>query len=328
VRSSNQLPRAFRWQDGERLVVFRPDAGLEAWEGAELFATARALRGIPAAVREAAAAVHEVPTGAVPEAARALVGALRGQRIVAWGGGRVIDTAKAVASARGGQVCAVPTTLSGAEMTRGHRAVPGHESAARVRPVLVLADPAAMESASPGWLRLSAMNALAHGAESLVTDAANPVASMAALRGAELLAEGLEGEAPAGRLALGSLLSAYAMDSAGYALHHVLCQTIVRTAGTDHAATNACMLPHTLSALAAISPEPMADLAQALGVSRDELGGRVANLAGGARRLSQLGVQRGQLAAVAETAARRPELAHLARTPREPDLMRLLESAW
>jgi alcohol dehydrogenase class IV len=172
------------------------------------------------------------------------------------------------------------------------------------------------------------MNALAHAAEALVTTAANPVASMAAVRGAQLLAEGLEQPDAPGRLALGSLLSAYAMDSAGYALHHVLCQTIVRLAGSDHAGTNACMLPFTLDALAAIDPVPMSELAEALGTDRDGLAGRVRELAGGGRRLSELGVERDALRPVAEAAARRSELGNLAVRPGEPDLLRMLEAAW
>ncbi len=96
-----------------------------------------------------------------------------------------------------------------------------------MRPVLVLADPGLMCSLPEPMLRASAMNALAHGAEALYGPRANPVATLAALRGVELLA--------AGDRALGSLLCAYAVDSAGYALHHVLGQTTVRVCGTPHA---------------------------------------------------------------------------------------------
>jgi len=320
--------KPFRWQDGERLIRFEPGAGRHAWTDAHLLTTERALAEIPDEVRESAAGVHHVPRGGVPEAAAALVSELGGGRIVAWGGGRVIDTAKAVAQARRVEVCAVPTTLSGAEMTRGGRPVPGYESEPRSRPALVLADPAAMQSASFEWLRLSAMNALAHAAEALVTTAANPVASMAALRGAALLAQGIEQPAPPGRLALGSLLSAYAMDSAGYALHHVLCQTIVRMAGSDHAATNACMLPFTLDALAAIDARPMRELAQALGTELEGLHDRVSRLAGGERRLSDLGVEHDVLGPVAAAAAARPDLGNLPVRPDEQDLLRVLESAW
>jgi alcohol dehydrogenase class IV len=322
--------KPFRWQDGERRIVFRRGAGDEAWPGAELVTTARALLHIPAPVRASASAVHDVPHGPVPDAAAALMERVHGPRIVAWGGGRVIDVAKAVASARGLAVCAVPTTLSGAELTGGHRRAPGHEARPPVRPALVLADPVAMESADRGWLRLSAMNALAHAAEALVTDGASPVTTMAALRAAELLAEGLdEPGRPPGALALGALLAAYAMDSAGYSVHHVLSQTVVRTAGTDHAATNAAILPHTVGVLARLEDRaPMAELAAALGTTVEGLPGRIAALAGGPVRLRALGVPRDQLAAVAKAAAARPEIAAVRPPPGRAELLRVLESAW
>ena len=50
-------------------------------------------------------------------------------------------------------------------------------------------------------------------------------------------------------LALAALLSGYTIDQSGLALHHVLCQTLVRLAGGSHGPTNAAMLPHTIGAL-------------------------------------------------------------------------------
>ena len=73
------------------------------------------------------------------------------------------------------------------------------------------------------------MNALAHGADSLYTPLANPVSEMAALRGREADREGArQRRAPKrdpAKLALGSILCAYALDSALFGLHHVICQT-------------------------------------------------------------------------------------------------------
>ena len=48
---------------------------------------------------------------------------------MALGGGRVVDTAKAIAGAGEGVCAAVPTTLSGAEMTPFHRTPAGAEGA-------------------------------------------------------------------------------------------------------------------------------------------------------------------------------------------------------
>jgi alcohol dehydrogenase class IV len=240
----------------------------------------------------------------------------------------VIDAAKALAAARGGRVCAVPTTLSGAEMTGGHRLVPGFEERGRHRPVLVLADPALMTGQLDRDRRASAMNALAHAAEALYGPGRNPVASMAAAAASGLIAEGLSDSIPeaAERLALGALLAAYAMDSAGYSLHHVLCQTIVRMCGTPHAATNAAMLAHVLWAMRRREPDGVAAFAAALAVPVDAVAGRVAEL-GGVPSLRAIGVGGDALEAVAAAAAERSELQAMTPPPRRDELLSLLRQA-
>ena len=70
-------------------------------------------------------------------------------------------------------MAAIPTTLSGAEMTAIHRLPAGQEGVAGVRPALVLADPELMTSAPEAELRATAMNALAHGGDSLYTPLAD-----------------------------------------------------------------------------------------------------------------------------------------------------------
>jgi maleylacetate reductase len=217
---------SFTWRDANRTVIF----GQGALEGAaetlaehgfaqfDLLSTPRALSE---ADRLAAAAsdVHEVPPGGVPEAAAALLGQASSPTLVALGGGRVIDAAKAVAAVEGQTVAAIPTTLSGAEMSGFHRLPVGAEEQAKglVRPELAIADPEPMTSQPEPHLRWSAMNALAHGADSLYTPFANPVSRMTALRGAELIGEALD-QIPEDRdraaLALGSILCGYALDSA------------------------------------------------------------------------------------------------------------------
>lgn len=330
----------FFWRDGDRTIVFRRRAlatvvdvlAEQSWAGFELLSTFRGLDTAPAELPETAAQVHYVPHGPVADAAAYLLDVVRGQRLVALGGGRVVDTAKAIAAVRGGEVCAVPTTLSGAEMTWFHRLPKGHEDRPHHRPVLVIADPLAMTTQPEVQLRASAMNALAHGAEALYTPLANPVSTLAALRGARLIGEGLDAgaaeEGSRAAVALGSLLCAYAVGSALFAVHHVLCQTIVRVCGTPHAETNAAVLPHVLAAMRARAPEAMASLAQALDTEPAALPERVASLGGGPRRLSELISDRAALTAAVDAAVERPEI-HL--TPDPPDreeLLALVDAAW
>ena len=196
-----------------------------------------------------------------------------------------------------------------------------------VRPSLVIADPQLMASQDPQPRAASAMNALAHAAEALYGPLANPVAELAALRAAELLTRGVEGERE-DELALGSLLAGYAVGSAGFSLHHALGQTLVRITGAPHARVYAVLLPHTLRLVEPHAPEPLRRLGEALG------GGpapdRVAELAArsGATRLSELGVDEAQLAEVAAAAAQRGEMRSAPGTPGERDLLALLAGAY
>ncbi|HYU60018.1 MAG TPA: iron-containing alcohol dehydrogenase [Solirubrobacterales bacterium] len=330
-------PGDFAWRDGERIVVFRRGGLGEAdailrehgWDEYDLLSTARALKQAPRAL-EAVGSVHEVPAGGVPEAAKQIMATVRGVAMVALGGGRVIDTAKAIAAVHGGRVCAIPTTLSGAEMTAVHRLPEGHEGRALVRPALVIADPDAMTSQPEPHLRASAMNALAHGAEALYTPFSNPVATMAALRGAELIATALDAEPEArdrAALALGSILCAYALDSALFSLHHVVCQTLVRVCGTPHAETNATMLPRTMEAMRERAPDAIDELAAAIGTDAERIGARIEQLGGGPRRLADLELDPGCLDDALEAILKRPELGWIADPPDRTQLEALIEAA-
>jgi alcohol dehydrogenase class IV len=319
----------FVWHDGERVIRFGGDAIEHVWPGAELLTTARAEAGIPPHLLARVVAVRHVPAGAVPDVAAGLADAVSSDRLVAWGGGRVIDVAKALASARGGAVCAVPTTLSGAEMSSGHRTLPGFEDRPRVRPAAVLADVEVMTSAPWPALRGSGMNALGHAMEALYVPSRNPVATLAGLRAAALLAEGLDAHTERGEsLALGSILAGYALGATELSLHHVVCQTLVRVCSTPHAATNAVMLPHTVAAIAGFAPDQMTGLAEVVGVTLSALPARIAQLAGGGGSLRELGVERDDLESVAEAAAARSELQRLDEPPSRAQLLRLLERAW
>jgi alcohol dehydrogenase class IV len=302
----------------------------EGWQDFELLSTSRALSEV-SGLGESSGRTHLVPTGRVPEAAAAIVDEIASDKLVALGGGRVIDSAKAVAAVRGAAVAAIPTTLSGAPITAIHRLPAGREAATGVRPELVIGYTDAMTSAPEPQLRATAMNALAHGADSLSTPLADGTSREAALRGAGMIATALDqspGERDRATLATGALLCAIAVDRAGIALHHVLGQTTVWVLGTPHAETYAALLPETMNAMRPRAPERMAELAAALGTDSAQLRERIADL-GGHRRLGELGADRGRLDEVLDVAMGRPELEHM--TPGEvkrEDLAAILEAAW
>jgi alcohol dehydrogenase class IV len=302
------------------------------WEQFELLSTERALADA-AELREAAEHVHLVPAVPVDEAAAVHVDEASSDRLVALGGGRVIDTAKAVASVSGAHVAAIPTTLSGAPITGFHRLPAGRESEVSgfARPSLVIAYADQMTSAPEPQLRATAMNALAHGADSLYTPFAYEESREIALRGAELIARALD-QPPEGRdrsaLVLGALLCAIAVDRAGFALHHVLGQTAVRVMGIPHAEAYAALLPRTTDAMRSRAPEQVAALAEALGTHPDRIEERIDDLAGH-RRIGELGADRGRIGEVVEVAMARPELVRMTPGEVEPsDLARILEASW
>jgi alcohol dehydrogenase class IV len=334
----------FVWRDAGRVVVFRNGgvddaAGLLAENGMQPFEllTTRRHLDIAAALASAALAVHELPPAdpatAVPATAVALLDSVRSANLVALGGGRVIDTAKAIASVTGARVAAIPTTMSGAEMTGIHRLPAGAENRVRalVRPTLVIADPAAMTSAPEPDLRASSMNALAHGADSLYTPFSNPVSEMTALRGAAQIATSLD-EDPAERnranLALGSILCGYAIDSGAFALHHVICQTLVRVCGTPHATTNAAILPRAMAFMAPRAPDGLRPLATALGTDPDAVEARILDLGGNPPGLGDQGADRTKLPQAIEAMLQRPELAFTPEAPFHAELEALIDQAW
>ena len=330
----------FTWRDGDRLIRFGAGALGEApgllagnrFDSYVVLTTERAAGAAPEVASGADGVVH-VPPGKVDEISAGLLDEVGSHPLVAVGGGRVIDTAKAIAGVRDSRCAAVPTTLSGAEMTPFHRTPAGVDGARLARPTLVVADPDLMATQAHTGLAASAMNALAHAMEALYTPLANPVAELAALRAAELIGEALpRGDDARGELALAAVLAGYAVGSAGLAVHHAVCQTIVRVAGSPHAETNAVMLPHFAGLMATRAPAELGALAAALG---DPIGapeaaaGHIARLAGrcGHMRLSTLGVEKDHLGPVVEAALGHSALANTPNPPDAGELHEMLESA-
>src|SRR4051812_19562967 len=327
----------FTWQDGERTIRFGRGAVADASDLLDgpytLLTTERAQEAAPAIV-QGAQAVHLVDPGFVDKLAANLLH-VDGDLIVGLGGGRVIDTAKAIVGTRdGARAAAIPTTLSAAEMTSGHRRPAGHEHRARqVRPAIVINDPNLSASQPVSELAASSANALSHAIEAAITIFASPVTTLAAREAMRLIdvAWLVEDEDPGhiGReqLALASLLSGYAIDGAKYGLAHVLSQTLVRVAGTGHGQANAAVLPAAIGparplgraagpgqgrATAAVLPAAIGAL-ERRNPRRVDPDGSLAALArklarrAGADGIHRLGVSEADLDAAADAAARRPD---------------------
>jgi maleylacetate reductase len=320
--------QSFTMRDGERTIRFAEGSAAEApdllgrhgFSDYTLLTTPRAAGSAP---------LHpdvtlEVPLGFVDQISAALLPDAGERPLVALGGGRVVDTAKAIGGVTGAPVAAIPTTLSGAELTPFHRTPAGVDGARLVRPSLVIADPLLMASQPKPQLWASAANALAHGMEALYTPLANAVAEAVALRGARAIFDE--------EVALGALLCGWASGLTGFAVHHATCQLLVRTAGSPHAQTNAVLLPHFAGLMSSRVPAELGEFARALGDpdgDPEAAAGRAAKLAArsGHTRLATLGVEEAHLPPVVEAVMRHPALANTPDPPDEEELLRLLRDA-
>jgi alcohol dehydrogenase class IV len=307
------MSETFRHVDRDQTIVFGPGAldaaGELLGEGYTLLTTARASASAPGLAERAAYVVH-VPAGLVDAVAADLRAEVTGERFVALGGGRVIDVAKALAAADGPrEVAAVPTSLSGAEMTGVHRHAKGvADSTPRVRATVVVNDPALSASQPVDELAASSANALGHAITALVSERSTTIARAVAADAIAELAAGWAGDEPdRARVALGALLAGWAVDRSGLGPHHALAQTAVRLASLEHAHVNAALLPHTVAAMRVRDAARFERLDAALGLPVESLAEELrhrADIAG----LGAMGTDPELLDRTAAAAAKRAEL--------------------
>jgi alcohol dehydrogenase class IV len=154
---------------------------------------------------------------------------------------------------------------------------------------------------------------------------------MTALRGAELIATSLDldpGERDRAPLALGSILCGYAIDSGMFALHHVICQTLVRICASPHAETNAAILPRAMAFMVPRAPELLSSLAGAIKTDPGGIEARILDLGGNPPGLHAAGADRAKLDQALDAILARPELAFTPHPPNRDELRQLIESAW
>ena len=323
----------FTWRDGDRVIRFGrgaiDDAPQLLGDGYALVTTDRALAAAPQ-LRDAAASVHRIGPGRVDDLAGDLLGAVDADLVVGLGGGRAIDTAKAVAAAVGARAAAVPTTLSAAEMTWLHRRARGADPDSGFRRAsVVINDPALSASQPLPALAASAANALGHAIEGVCTTSASPVPTLAAHEAARQLALGLPaaGDPDRDALALGALLAGWCIDASWYGLHHVLSQTLVRFAGAGHGPANAAMLRVTTPALRERAPAALRALDAAAGEQAEQVAQRFAVLAE-ATSLQAIGVAEEALERCADEASARDELALTPPRPSRSQVLAYYRAAW
>ncbi|MBR8039257.1 maleylacetate reductase [Burkholderia cenocepacia] len=197
---------------------------------------------------------------------------------VAIGGGSTIGLGKAIALESSLPILAIPTTYAGSEMTPIYGLTEGGlkrtGNDARVLPKTVIYDPALTVTLPVELSVTSGLNAIAHAAEGLYANNANPVMSLVAEEGIRALARGLPRvrRDPAdldarGDALYGAWLCGMVLGNVGMALHHKLCHTLGGSFDLPHAPTHTVVLPHALAYNAAHAPDAMQRIARAIGTN-------------------------------------------------------------
>jgi alcohol dehydrogenase class IV len=194
---------------------------------------------------------------------------------VTIGGGSTTGLGKAIALESALPILAIPTTYAGSEMTpifgitEGGMKKTGRDP--RVLPKTVIYDPTLTLGLPVGLSVTSGMNAVAHAAEGLYAQDANPIMSMMAEEGIRALARGLPRVVQAPRdldarsdCLYGAWLCGAVLGAVGMALHHKLCHVLGGTWNLPHAETHTVVLPHAVAYNAPGAPEAMTRIARAI----------------------------------------------------------------
>ncbi|MDW3681073.1 maleylacetate reductase [Cupriavidus sp. CV2] len=221
-----------------------------------------------------AEAVMHVPVE-IARQARAFAAQVGADCAIAIGGGSTTGLGKAMALETSLPIIAIPTTYAGSEMTPIYGLTEGGVKKTgrdlRVLPKTVIYDPALTTSLPPALSLTSGINAIAHAAEGLYAQDANPIISLMAEEGIRALGNGLPRvmDEPADLAArsdclYGAWLCGAVLGSVGMALHHKLCHTLGGTFNLPHAETHTIVLPHVLAYNRDAAPEAMKRIARAL----------------------------------------------------------------
>jgi alcohol dehydrogenase len=178
-------------------------------------------------------------------------------------------------------VIAIPTTLSGAEVTAGGsvRTEDGRklilvdpQLAAR----LIVIDPAASMDVPASVFLASGMNGLAHCVEGFYSRVRTPVSSALALEAIRMFMQALPAVArepdsvqARGIALVAAHLSGQVLLNARSCIHHSVCHALGAVAGISHGDANSIMLPHAM-AFNSVDPDAAAALAlcaRAMGAS-------------------------------------------------------------
>jgi alcohol dehydrogenase class IV len=222
-----------------------------------------------------ARAVMHVPIETAREA-REVARALGADCAVAIGGGSTTGLGKAIAMDSGLPIIAIPTTYAGSEMTPIYGITEaglkktGRDP--RVLPRTVIYDPELTLTLPPQMSVTSGLNAIAHAAEGLYAQDANPIMSLMAEEGIRAIAGAIPGIkrdghdiAARSQALYGAWLCGAVLGNVGMALHHKLCHTLGGSFNLPHAEVHTVVLPQAIAYNAPAIPEALKAMGRALG---------------------------------------------------------------
>lgn len=300
----------------EKLVLKEPVLAVGTERSVALLQDIPALTQGPVAP---SAAPHN-PTEAIESAVK-VTNTIQPKTIVAIGGGSAIDLGKALVQANNGELIAVPTTLSGAEMTRvyGTREADGRKrggGGSKLMPGTVIYDSTLLESLPNDVLVGTGINALAHAIEAHYGQSRHWFGRAAAQRsGAELIPEisnAISDNGTVGRidnLFQWSSLAGFALNACGMGLHHAICHVIGGMTGISHHLINVAVLPSAVKMNESRAPERIAQSLKAMNI--EDLAGSVHSLAqkaGLPENLRDLGIREDSLPQISRYVLEEPSL--------------------
>ncbi|MFP3886104.1 iron-containing alcohol dehydrogenase [Priestia filamentosa] len=293
--------------------------------------------------------------------------------IVAIGGGSAIDAAKAInilltnpgpihqydglnlVTNPTKPLVAVPTTSgTGSEVTSftvitdttelKKMVIGGQHCGANI----ALLDPDLTIGLPPSVTAATGMDALTHAIEAYVSKAASVPSDVNALKAIELIYNNLEKAYKSGsnieartNMLLGSMLAAYAFNSAVLGLVHAIAHPLSVHCGLAHGVANACGLPYVMKYNAEDEKvqKRNKDIAKAMGLNVENLSNAEASEKAieAVKKLSnaldiptleQVGVKREQFNQIAEDALKEIGMLFNPREATKEDVIRLLESAY
>jgi maleylacetate reductase len=258
--------------------------------------------------------------------------------VVAIGGGSTLGLGKFIAAQTGCTWVALPTTMSGSEMTALFGIKTGGEKRTRTdetaRPKTVIYDAEIASELPVHETVTTSMNCLAHCIEAFYVQRTHSLARSVAELGVREIATCLPvlADQPRDlearqRLLQAGMIGGWLVSLVGIALHHKICHVIGGHYDIAHADTNSAVLPHVAAYYENCFAAHRAALAASLGSA--SVGAGIFELARRCRApqsLEELGVKSSSLDAIADEALRSTTWSPIPVGPQ--DVRRLLQAAF